>query len=280
MTILEFKTKLAHILKQTDIENPTREASLILREALGFSKTEFILKERDEIDLTSLEANMALSYTMKRATGVPFSYLFKKREFYKRDFHVDEGVLIPRPDTEIIVEEALEFLKDKNKPLVLDLCTGSGCIGITLKAENEDIDITLSDISDNAIEISSKNAKSILDKEINIVKSDLFENLNQKYDLIVTNPPYLTKEWYDNVSDEVKKEPKLALIDEALDGLDIIRNIIKEAPNHLNEGGCIMIEADPRQMQSINNLLKEENFNKIQITKDLAGLDRVIIGVK
>lgn len=202
------------------------------------------------------------------------------QEFMKLKFYVDNRVLIPQPDTEILVENVISIVeniqKDCQKEIkILDLCTGSGIIGVCLKKNLQNVKVHASDISECALDVAKKN--SIQNNvDISFIKSDLFDNINEKFDVIVSNPPYIESSTLEGLSMEVKNEPKIAL-DGGKDGLDFYRKIIKEAPNFLNKSGYLSLEIGYNQKDAVEKLLKTYKYKDIQIKKDLSNIDRVII---
>ena len=262
------------------IENKIEDANIIARVLM-----EFILKiDRNQIIVMhgqQVEKEKELEYKQaieKVIQGVPLQYITKNQEFMKLKFYVDENVLIPQPDTEILVEEVVKIAKKENKEKILDICTGSGCIGISLANNLENAEITMSDISKNAIEIAKENAKEnkVLEKT-KFIESDLFNNIKEKFDIIVSNPPYIETNIIKTLSKQVQNEPMLAL-DGGEDGLVFYRKLISEAPNFLNNNGYLCMEIGYNQKEKVTQLAKNEgNFSKIEVIKDLSENDRVII---
>ena len=212
--------------------------------------------------------------------GEPIQYITNMQEFMKLKFYVDNRVLIPQPDTEILVENVISIVENTQKNCqkeieILDLCTGSGIIGICLKKNLQNVKVYVSDISEDALDVAKKN--SIQNNvEISFIKSDLFDEINEKFDRIVSNPPYIESSTLEGLSMEVKNEPKIAL-DGGKDGLDFYRKIIKEAPNFLNKSGYLSLEIGYNQKDAVEKLLKTYKYKDIQIKKDLSNIDRVII---
>ena len=215
----------------------------------------------------------------KLCNGIPIQHITNRQEFMKMTFFVDENVLIPRPDTEILVEEVIKIAKKINAKKILDLCTGSGAIAISLAKYIDKSNITAVDISDKALNVAKLNAKNNeVEDRITFVESDLFKNLKkEKYDIIVSNPPYIKKEVLKKLDKEVQKEPKLAL-DGGYDGLDFYRKIINKAEEYLKFNGYLCFEIGYDQKEDVENLLKEqEKYANITCKKDLCDNDRVVI---
>lgn len=258
-----------------DSESPWLDACLLLAERLGWSREKLLASFPDILEPDVYADFMKL--IEKRSQGYPVAYITGTKEFFGRDFYVEEGILCPRPDTEILIEEALHQIDQLRYKRVHDLCTGSGCIALTLALENPVLDVSASDISEISEKIFKKNRESLTSGSVRFIRTSLFDGMEESLDLIVTNPPYLTREETDLRMNQNWKEPALAL-DGGEDGLDLIRTIIREAPSRLNPRGMLMIEADPRQMDSMEALLSNENFTSIQRVRDLAGDERVILG--
>lgn len=276
MTVRETLKEGSDYLKDSRIDTAYLDSSLLLSLCMGISKEKLYASFPEEV--TSDEDSRFRKLLRDRAEGHPLAYLTKEKEFFGLMFHIDRGVLCPRPDTELLVEKVLS-LTENNSTLtdVLDLCTGTGCIAISIGVHNKKLNVTASDISSDAMSVFSRNNCSLADGSITFKKSSLFDHIEGKFDIIVSNPPYLTTEETDLRMEEGWKEPELAL-DGGKDGLDLIRIIINEAPAHLNDRGYLLIEAHPDQMEKMKVCMKKNGFENIIILKDLPGLDRVICG--
>ncbi len=258
-------------------DTPLLDASLILTHFTRLSRVELYTKG-DTILSPQVEQEY-LSAVEKRTEHFPIAYITGVKEFYGRDFHVTPSVLIPRPDTETAVAITLEAIKEYgDTPQVLDLCTGSGCIGITVALENPTVEITLSDISEDALEVAKENA-TFYSLRAEIIQGDLFEHLeDRRFTCIVSNPPYVAPLWYEDCTLEVKREPRHAIVDESDQGLSIIENIISQSPLHLHKGGHLVIECDYRQVKAVKERFSAEGFSDITVTADMGERDRVVSG--
>ena len=277
MKIKEVLRKGMIELKVNGIQEPNLKSRLLMQYILNQPR-EYILVHDDK-QLT-LRQNVDYFKGIKMLIkGVPLQHITHRQEFMKLSFYVDENVLIPRPDTEILVEEAISICKKNNYTKILDLCTGSGAIAVSLAKYLEDVDITAVDISNNALKIAKRNARSNnVEEKITFIESDLFDNLSKnKYDIIVSNPPYIKKEEIKNLDKEVKKEPLLAL-DGGIDGLDFYRKISQNAFKYLNNKGILCLEIGFNQKEEVINLLeKEGKYRSIYCKKDLGQNDRCLI---
>ncbi|MBR3697543.1 MAG: peptide chain release factor N(5)-glutamine methyltransferase [Clostridia bacterium] len=272
MIIKELLKKGFNELKNT--HDYMLKAKILLAYCLGESKEYLIIHYNDEVN-SKVEENY-LKGIQRLKNGEPLQYIIQKAEFFGLEFFVDKNVLIPQPDTEILVEEVLEKFSDKKE--ILDLCTGSGAIAISLKKNLINSQVYASDISYKALEITKKNAKINL-VDINLIKSDLFENIDKKFELIVSNPPYIESDLINQLSLEVQSEPILAL-DGGKDGLDFYRRIIKDAKKYLKKDGILILEIGFNQKENVINILEKEGYIEIYSKKDYSGNDRIVIRKK
>ena len=245
-----------------------REARLLLAFSLGITKEELMIKE----SCTLREYDKFMKVLNKRIAGIPYAYIVGHKEFMKLDFEVNKNVLIPREDTEILVQEVLKM----NRKRVLDMCTGSGCIAISVAKYLDGAIVDAVDISERALTIAKVNAKKN-DVVVNFIKSNLFDEIDEKYDVIVSNPPYIKTEELDSLQIEVKNEPVKAL-DGGKTGLFFYKKIIKEAPNYLKRDGVLIFEIGYDQAKDVKKLMEKNGFKNIEIIKDLSEKDRVVKG--
>lgn len=259
-------------LKENDIEECSLKAKLLLSHVLIKPKEFLIINE--EKNLSEAEQEKFNRLLEQMIDNVPLQYLVNKQEFYGIEFFINENVLIPQPDTEILVEEVINISNRENKKEILDMCTGSGAIAIALSKNIKNANIIATDISDKALEIAKKNDK---ENKVNFIKSDMFENLkNKKFDVIVSNPPYIKTDIIKTLSKEVQKEPMLAL-DGGKNGLNFYRIIINNADKHLNSNGYLCLEIGDDQKEEVVQLLKQKKYKEIYSKKDLSGNDRIVV---
>ena len=277
MTIRETIRKGMIILKNNNITEPNIKARLIMQYILNKPR-EYLLVYDKSILMLRQEVNY-FKAIKKLCQGIPIQHITHRQEFMKMTFYVDENVLIPRQDTETLVEEVIKISKKIGAKKILDLCTGSGAIAVSLAKYIEKSQITAVDISKKALNVAKMNAKNNeVENKITFVESDLFNNIKkEKYDIIVSNPPYIKKEVLKSLDKEVQKEPKIAL-DGGYDGLDFYRKIINKAEEYLKFNGYLCFEIGYDQKEDVEDLLKnEEKYTNIQCIKDLCDNDRVII---
>lgn len=277
MTIKQALIKGVTILKLEKISTPKLKARLLLQYVLKKPRQYLIVYDNQK--LTDKEKEEYLKYIELLTQGEPIEHITHQKEFMKLNFYVDENVLIPRPDTEVLVEEVMKIAKKIKAKKILDLCTGSGAIAVSLAKYLENTQLTALDISGKALDIAIANAKNnhVQDK-ITFVESNLFENLGQeKYDMIVSNPPYIRRKEIETLDKEVRKEPRLAL-DGGEDGLDFYRRIIDEGYAYLKYGGYICLEIGYDQKEEVMQLIEaEKQYSGTYCKKDLYDNDRVII---
>ena len=259
------------ILSNAEVEDFRNKFFILAEKKLNLSKEVILSHGDNEIDVDKYE--MLEPYLDKIIEGIPVQYLVNEQEFYGLKFFVNENVLIPQPDTEIIVEEALNIISDGDR--VLDLCTGSGVIGVTI-ANKKNANVVASDISKKALEVARINADNLGDSKVTLVESDLFENIEGKFNVIVSNPPYIKKDVIRTLSKEVQNEPIIAL-DGGIDGLDFYKKIVEEALNYLEDGGYLLLEIGYDQKEEVLNLVINKNYKDIRVRKDLSNNDRVVI---
>ena len=268
--------KAFDLLKSLDIENVEYDIKAILTDTFGLDLNKFILDMDNEFEPDKdLEAKY-LSRIEKRKEHIPLQYIINKQNFYGLDFYVDESVLIPRYDTENIVDRIVKDCKENKCLSVLDLCTGSGCIAVCLK-KNGFEKVYAADISDKALAVAKHNA-NLNNADIIFLQSDLYENFPKeiRFDIIVSNPPYISTDEIAKIEKQVRDfEPKLAL-DGGRDGLDFYKKIINLSKNFLNNKGRLYLEIGYDQSKDVVDLAKKEGYDNIVIIKDLSGRDRGI----
>lgn len=277
MTIKELINNGVSKLKNADIEYPKLKSILLMQFVLDKSKQYIIANDQKEV--TQLEESTYLTKIEQLLKGVPIEYIIHNKEFMKLNFFVDENVLIPRQDTEILVEEVIDIAKKINAKKILDLCTGSGTIAVSLARYLPQIEVMAVDISRDALNIAKKNAASNnVDKQITFIESDIFTNLqNEKFDIIVSNPPYIKSNVIGMLSEEVRKEPKIAL-DGGEDGLVFYNKIVRESHLHLKSGGYLCLEIGFDQRMDVIKLIEnEEKYENIYSKKDLYNNDRIVV---
>lgn len=258
-----------------NIKEPRLEAELLLSYVLNVDRT-YIIVNRDK-ELSPDDIKRFFDLLEMRKENIPYQYIVGKKYFMGLIFNVSPSVLIPRNDTEILVEEVLKRLK--NGDAVLDIGTGSGAIAVSI-AKYKDVQVFAVDISIDALKIARENAiMNNVEDKVTFIRSDLYSSLpnNVKFDVIVSNPPYIRSNEIKDLQEEVKKEPIIAL-DGGEDGLDFYRRIIKDSHNYMKKDAIMAFEVGYDQAQDVENLLKNYGYSHIEIIKDLQGIDRVLIG--
>lgn len=308
MKLQELIQNSKHELDSLNVEDADIKLKILIEYVFKISKEKLILKYKDEINDKKVEEFRKL--LKKLENGIPIQYIINNQEFMGLNFYVDENVLIPQPDTEILVEEVIKYCnelrnnesedKETNKdykeniekePIInkedkninkktvkiLDLCTGSGIIGISIYKYLENVEIYASDISQKALNIAEKNT-NLNNAKINFINSDMFENIHIKdFDIIVSNPPYIESKVIESLSKEAQNEPKLAL-DGGEDGLKFYRCILENAKDYLRKNGAIFLEIGYDQKEKIEEILKSYKiYKETKCIKDFGGNNRVII---
>lgn len=277
--------KSVQYLEKNDIQEGKLIAEIVFSHVLNIDRMMLFTKYRDDVEDEEIEKIRYFIQKIGREK-FPVQYLLNEQEFYGRKFYVDKGVLIPRQDTEILVEKMIDTLKDKvlkNEihPKILDIGVGSGIIGITAALEIESSYVLGVDISDKALETAQKNKEILKVSNIKFLKSDLFENVEfREFDMIVSNPPYISLNEIGIMSDDtLLHEPSEALFAEN-DGLYFYYEICQKASDYLADFGYLLFEIGYKQGKNVAKIMASSGFKNIEVVKDLAGLDRVVIGQK
>ena len=277
MTIKEAINQAVIMLKNENIEAPKNKARMLLEATLKKSKEYLIIYDNKEI--TTQERELYIKNVKRHILGEPIQYITGKQEFMKLNFLVTKDVLIPRQDTEILVEEVINIAKKIENPIILDLCTGSGAIAVSLAKYVNNVKIFATDISPKALEIAKKNAEfNGVKNNIDFIESDLFNKIkNLKFDIIVSNPPYIETDEIKKLTKDVQNEPIQAL-DGGKDGLTFYRKIAEDAPEFLNIHGFLCLEIGYNQKQKVKQILeKQKRYINIYCKKDLCENDRVVV---
>lgn len=268
------------ILKEANIDTYILDVQLLLGKVLGKDKLYLITNKEEEV--SKIKEKEFYKLINQRKDKMPIKYILKSAEFMGLEFQVEEGVLIPRGDTEILVEETLKFIKNERKYDICDLCCGSGAIGISIAYLKENTNVDLIDYYEIPEKVTKKNIrKHNLDSRTNFIKSDLLKepiSMNKKYDILVSNPPYIKDEVIETLMDDVKKyEPHTALSG-GEDGLYFYKKIIDDSNKILKDNGVLAFEIGHDQGKEVSDLMVEKGYKNIRVIKDLAGHDRVVIG--
>lgn len=260
-------------LSKAQIDNPDLDAWYLLQMVCKIERSFYYLHEEEEItEEQQKEYEIALK---KRTERVPLQYIIGEQEFMGLAFKVNSNVLIPRQDTETLVEEALKVCKSGMQ--VLDLCTGSGCIIISLMKNAPGMTGTASDMSKQALLVAKENGKNH-EVDVEWIRSDLFDNITGKYDLIVSNPPYIPTAEISRLMPEVRDFEPFDALDGREDGLYFYREIIEQSQDYLNSEGYLFMEIGFDQGEAVSALMRENGFTDVEVVKDLAHLDRVVKG--
>lgn len=278
---LDIFNKSVEYLKKNGVPSALVDTEYIFSEVLKVSRN--TLKYSMSREIKEEDKNKIREMLMLRAKSrKPLQYILGEWEFYGLPFKVRENVLIPRPDTEILVEQCIQLMREIEEPNILDIGSGSGAISIAIANELKSSSVTGVDINEDAIKLANENKVLNKVENVNFMKSDLFEKLDEdfKYDLIVSNPPYITKDEYETLMPEVKNfEPKNALTDLG-DGLYFYREISKKAEAYLKDTGYLAFEIGYKQAKDVSKILEDNNFAILSVVKDYGGNDRVVLAKK
>lgn len=270
MTYIDVYKKAVAILETTSATEAQNDARLLLEYVCGTDRSTMYIHGDREV--TAEEESRYFDYIERRAKREPVQYIIGKTCFMGLDFNVDPSTLIPRFDTECLVEEVMKELHSGMH--ILDMCTGTGCILLSLLKYSNDCTGDGVDINENAISLAKKNAED-LSIEASFFVSDMFDEVKGKYDIIVSNPPYINSDVIDTLDEEVKNHEPVAALDGGVDGMSFYRIIARDSKEHLVRGGMLFLEIGHDQREKIMNLLENEGYKNIEIFNDLAGNTRV-----
>ena len=261
-----------NLLLTAGVEEAKLDAWYLAVECFGISRTDYYMNPYREIDEEQYARYQALIEA--RARRIPYQYLINQQEFMGLQFYVNESVLIPRQDTEVLVQLAMKQADNAN---ILDMCTGSGCIILSLGKLCKPKSLTAVDISSKALEVAKLNSRN-LEVPVTFIESDVFDKVTGTYDIIVSNPPYIPTKVIEELMPEVKEHEPMLALDGLEDGLHFYRILAKEANKYLRKNGYIFLEIGHNQGEDVKNLLLEAGFTEVNIVKDLPGHDRVVVG--
>ena len=287
-TFHELLTQGTQLLMNAGIEEARLDAWLLLEYTADISRAWYYAHPESEVNEEIVSEYLSLC--QKRAEHIPLQHLTHQACFMGYDFYVDERVLVPRQDTEVLAEEALHQLRNIRNPRILDMCTGSGCLLLSLLMELPDATGTGVDISVAALAVAERNRKNLeLEKRAVLVQSDTFSgdyfqknsgNISLEYDMLISNPPYIPTEEIGKLMEEVRFHDPVLALDGREDGLYFYRRITEQAGKYLKPGGWLMYEIGCEQGADVSAIMQGEGFAEVAVKKDLAGLDRVVIGKK
>ncbi len=279
MNIFEAYNSTKKALENAGIEDYVFEAKQIIKHITGFSSSEILMNYTNQ--LTGFQRNNLTALIKQRELRYPLQYIFGEWSFYGLDFFVGPGVLVPRADTETLVETGLDYLKDRTAPQILDLCAGSGCIGITLAKKRADSTCLMVEKFPEAMRYAEKNIVRNKTENARVINGDIFEGAGcgSEYDLIISNPPYIPEGDMNTVSPETRYEPETALVG-GTDGLDFYRAVIGNYKQSLKEGGMMAFEIGIGQADAVAALLNQAGLVKTDFKNDFNGIKRVVFALK
>lgn len=278
MTIRQAVSWGSDKLKSHGVENAEHDSFELLSAVNGMTRTFYLVN--GDSSLSEEDFLLFEEYIDKRAAHIPLQHIIGKAYFYGYEFEVNGDVLVPRQDTEILVGEVMKVARSGD--YILDMCTGSGCIGITIAKKFPEVKVLGIDVSEKALAVAEKNKHNLEADNIDFMLSDLFEKLNQDitFNIIASNPPYIPTKVIDGLQDEVRLHDPILALDGSEDGLKYYRNISSEAGKYLEPDGWLCFEIGAEQALDVSDIMEREGFRNITVIKDLAGLDRVVMGRK
>lgn len=272
MTLKTLLEQGAKQLRDGQIADADIDAMYLLEHVFSIKRMDFLMNPKREV--SEQEKECYLQEISRRASHVPLQHIIGSQEFMGFDFIVNEHVLIPRQDTEVLVEEVAKIANGKQ---VLDVCTGSGCIILSLCKMCQLTKAVGLDLSTEALQVARENGKR-LECDVTFLESDLFDKVTGKYDIIVSNPPYIETKVIEGLMEEVREHEPYMALDGGVDGLDFYRSIVEKSVEYLNDGGYLCFEIGYNQGEAVVSLMEKKGFTNCRIVKDLAGLDRVVMG--
>ena len=279
MTVREILQYGKHALEDSRNEYAKYESRVLLEEVLGIKYMQMLVNP--DASVSSEAENRYKEMLEKRRQHYPLQYILGYAHFMDYTFIVNEHVLIPRNDTEVLVETVDQLLNSKafesRSVTLLDLCSGSGCIGISLKLYHDNVNLALCDISKDALEVASRNLKKY-QLDAALLESDLFTNVKEQYSIIVCNPPYIERDVIPTLMPEVKDYEPMQALDGGVSGLDFYQAILADVHQYLNRDGYLFFEIGYNQGQAVSGLMKNAGFCDVCVKKDYAGLDRIVYG--
>lgn len=261
-------------LMEAGIAEASLDARLLLEFVCHTNRNDLLVHGDKEV--LKKEQDIYVNYIERRKAHEPLQHITGEQEFMGLVFEVSGNVLVPRQDTEVLVEETMRYLHDGMS--ILDMCTGSGCILLSLLKYSNGCKGVGADISPEAVAVAKRNAENLQISEVSFVESDLFESVEGRYDIIVSNPPYISTGGISGLMEEVKAHEPLLALDGGEDGLFFYRKIIEKAPEHLNGGGYLFFEIGYDQAEAVTDEMKKAGYKEISVVKDYAGLDRIVYG--
>ena len=274
MTFKQVLDKGILMLESENVPDAKLDAWYLLSFVTGLSKAQYFLKQNEEVD--ELLVHKYQNVLLRRASRVPLQHITEEQDFMGLPFWVNEHVLIPRQDTETLVEEALKVIPSGSH--VLDLCTGSGCVIISLVALGQGLSGVAVDISEEALVVAKENGTRLCKGKVNFVQGDLFGPVTGRFNAIVSNPPYIPTKVIEGLAPEVRDHEPMLALDGTADGLLFYRRITEQAKDYLNENGWLLVEIGYDQGSVVASLFAANGFKDVQVVKDLAGNDRVVKG--